>query len=114
MNCRFATEFWSHRSWCNPKKFISGIAMIGRYPRYVSLASVHPLLALLFLSSFTPNVLALKLTDVPTFRIRVRVTSVGGEQPTGHKFPIHFQTLSAEADGPNWSSWLVYDALQVS
>jgi Beta-galactosidase trimerisation domain len=84
--------------------------MLHRHPRY----AIHRLLALSFLCSFTPSVLALKLTDVPTFRLRIRVISFGGEQPTGHKFPIHFQTLSTEADGPNWSSWLVYDAPQVS
>jgi len=89
-------------------------AILIRYPQYASVASIRSLLALLFLCSIAPLVLALQVTDVPTFRIRVRVISVGGKEPAGHKFPIHFQTLTAEADGPNWSPWLVYDAPQVS
>ena len=77
-------------------------------------ASIHAVLALLLLSSIPHSVLALQVTDVPTFRLRVRVASVGGMDPTGHKFAIHLQTLAAEADGQNWSPWLVYDAPQVS
>lgn len=50
----------------------------------------------------------------PPFRIRVRVISVGGKPAKGHKYPIHFQTLSTEADDQSFSPWLVYDAAQVS
>jgi hypothetical protein len=40
--------------------------------------------------------------------------SLAGTDPTGHKFPIHLQTLSGEADGGDWSPWLVYDPAQAS
>ena len=93
---------------------MNGIAILGRHLQYDSVVLVRRLLALLFLCSIIPSVLALPVTDVPTFRIRVRVISAGGKEPIGHKFPIHLQTLTAEADGPNWSPWLVYDAPQVS
>jgi len=95
-------------------KFMNGIAILVRNPRCASVAPIRSLLALSFLCSITPSILALQVTDVPTFRIRVRVISVGGKEPAGHKFPIHLQTVTAEADGPNWSPWLVYDAPQVS
>jgi hypothetical protein len=49
-------------------------------------------------SSFTSSVLGLKAPDVPIFRIRVRVVSLGGKDAKGHKFLIHFQSLSTEAD----------------
>ncbi len=64
--------------------------------------------------SVAPTAVALQRSDVPTFRIRVRVVSVGGKDPTGRKFPIHLQTVAAEADGQNWSAWSVYDAVQAS
>src|SRR5882762_2465040 len=90
------------------------IAILGTCLRYDSGLSIRRLLTLLLLCSIPTGVLALQATDVPTFRIRVRVISVGGMEPTGHKFPIHLQTLTAEADGQNWSPWLVYDAPQAS
>jgi len=89
------------------------IAILTRHPQSVSAASIRSLLVLLLLS-ITPSFLLLQVTDVPTFRIRFRVISVGGKEPAGHKFPIHLQTLTAEAEGPNWSPWLVYDAPQAS
>jgi hypothetical protein len=102
------------RGWQGISKIMKEIAILGRYLQYDSVLSIRRLSALLLLCSITPSVLALQVTDVPTFRIRVRVISVGGMEPTGHKFPIHLQTLTTEADGQNWSPWLVYDAPQVS
>src|SRR5215469_17301789 len=93
---------------------MNGIATLIRYPQSASAASIRHLVAVLFLCSTSLNLCGLQVTDVPTFRIRARVISVGGKEPTGHKFPIHLQTLTTEADGPNWSPWLVYDARQVS
>ena len=90
------------------------IAILVQYLQYDFVLSIRRLSALLLICSITPSVLALQVTDVPTFRIRVRVISVGGMEPTGHKFPIHLQTLTTEADGQNWSPWLIYDAAQVS
>ena len=87
---------------------MNGIATLCRLPRYFRLS------VLFLLCSIAPSVHALSVNDVPTFRIRVRVETVGGVKPTSQKFPIHFQTLSAEADGPNWSPWLVYDEREVS
>jgi hypothetical protein len=72
------------------------------------------LLTPLLLCSITSSVLALQPSDVPAFRIRTRVVSLAGVDPTGHKFPIHLQTLSGEADGRDWSPWLVYDGSQAS
>src|SRR5713226_3181644 len=89
-------------------------AIQGRRPRYDWVASRRSLLATLLFCSIASYVLALQARDVPTFRIRVRVLSVGGKDARGHKFPIRFQTLSAEADGQDWSPWLVYDAAQAS
>ena len=89
-------------------------ALRGRGLRYDWTASRRRLLATLLFCTIAPNILALQARDVPTFRIRVRVLSVGGAEAKGHKFPIHFQTLSTEADGQDWSPWLVYDAAQAS
>src|ERR1700692_198826 len=89
-------------------------AILGRRPRYDSVASIRSLLAPLLLCSITSSALALNAPDVPTFRIRIRVISVGGMDATGHKFPFHFQTLTTEVDGKSWSPWLVYDATQAS
>ena len=89
-------------------------AILGRGLRCDSAASICQLLALLLLCPTGSCVPALQVADVPTFRIRVRVISVNGMEPTGHKFPIHLQTLTAEADGQNWSPWLVYDSSQAS
>src|ERR1043166_7663993 len=71
------------------------------------------LIALLLLSAAS-TAIALQPSDIPPFRIRIRVVSVGGKEPKGHKFPIRLQTLSGEADGKDWSPWLIYDAAQVS
>ena len=60
------------------------------------------------------NVLALRASDVPNFRIRVRVLSQGGKDPVGHRFPIRLQTLSSETNGTEWSPWLIYDEVQGS
>ena len=87
------------------------IAIISRPPRYYPVLSIRLLLAPLLLCSITSVVLALQPSDVPTFRIRARVLSLGGMDPTGHKFPIHLQTLTGEA-GKDWSPWLIYDAAQ--
>ena len=89
-------------------------ALLGRGLRYDRVASRRSLLATLLFCSIAPNILALQARDVPTFRIRIRVISVGGADAKGHKFPIRFQTLSTEADGQDWSPWLVYDAAQAS
>ena len=89
-------------------------AILGRCPRHDRVASNYSLLATLLFCSIASGVLALKAPDVPTFRIRIRVISVGRMDPKGHKFPIRFQTLSTEADDQNWSPWMVYDATQAS
>src|SRR5215831_161031 len=100
--------------WQVSTKFMNRVASLIRFPQCASVASICNLLASVILCSMPPHLSALQVIDVPTFRIRVRVISVGGKEPAGHKFPIHLQTLTAEADGPNWSPWLVYDAPQVS
>src|SRR6266852_9498097 len=89
-------------------------AILDRGPWQDWVASNRCLLATLLFCSITSSVLGLKAPDVPTYRIRVRVISVGGKDAKGHKYPIHFQTLSAEADDQSWSPWLVYDAAQAS
>ncbi len=83
------------------------IAILDACLRSNSVLSVRPLLPALVLCLITSSVLALQPSDVPTFRVRARLLSRGGMDPTGHKFPIHLQTLSGEADGKDWSPWLV-------
>ena len=89
------------------------IAILSKFLRYDSMPSLR-LFALFLLCSFAPGALALTPSDIPTFRIRFRVISVGGKDPVGHKFPIHLQALTCEADGQDWSPWLAYDSAQVS
>src|SRR5690242_9272782 len=81
---------------------------------YHSAACGRRLLIALLLLSAASDAVALQPSDIPTFRIRIRVVSVGGKEPTGHKFPVRLQTLSGEAEGKGWSPWLIYDAAQVS
>ena len=102
------------RGWQGISKIMKVIAILDACLRDDSVLSIRRLLAPLLLCSVTASVLALQPTDVPTFRIRVRVLSLGGMDPTGHKFPIRLQTLSGEADGKDWSPWLIYDAAQAS
>jgi hypothetical protein len=90
------------------------IAIPAIFVRYDSAMWLRTLLAALLVGSIVRTAVALQPSDVPTFRIRVRVISVGGKDPTGHKFPIRLQTLSGETDGKGWSPWLIYDAAQVS
>jgi len=90
------------------------VAIPATSAQYHSARCVRPLLIAFLLWSSASTAVALQPSDIPTFRIRIRVVSVGGKEPTGHKFPVRLQTLSGEADGKDWSPWLTYDAAQAS
>jgi hypothetical protein len=90
------------------------IVILDKRRHGVFVLTIRLLLAALLLCSITSSVLGLKAPDVPTFRIRVRVISVGGKDAKSQEFSIHFQTLSTEAKAQDWSPWLVYDAAQAS
>src|ERR1700687_6166759 len=60
--------------------------------------------------------------QVPTFQLRARVVSVGGQPPAGQSFNVSFpyysnyinaQSQQATAAGSNWSGWLIFDRPQV-
>ena len=82
--------------------------------RHDSALRIRSFLAVLVVCSIGSSVLALQPNDAPTFRIRVRILSIRGMDPTGHKFSVHLQALNGEADGTDWSSWLIYDTAQAS
>src|ERR1700722_3688322 len=88
--------------------------VVGRRPRHHWVASNRSLLATLLFCSIASGALGLKAPDVPTFRIRIRVISVGGKDAKGHKFPIRFQTHSTAPAGQDWPPWVPYDAAEAS
>ena len=57
----------------------------------------------------------LKPEEVPTFAVRVRVTSVGGEKPDGKKFSFRYGVggQSATAEGGQWTDWLRFERSQI-
>ena len=57
----------------------------------------------------------LKPEEVPRFRLRAHVVTVGGERPDGRKFSFRFNTggKSSAAEGNAWSDWLPFEREQI-
>ena len=57
----------------------------------------------------------LKPEEVPGFRLRAHVVTVGGEQPDGRKFSFRFSAggKQAAAEGKAWSDWLPFEREQI-
>jgi len=57
----------------------------------------------------------LRPEEVPTFRLRARVASLGGKEPAGKKFTFRFGVPSpvVKSEGKAWSEWLKFGRPQV-
>src|SRR5262245_15796249 len=53
--------------------------------------------------------------EVPTFWLRARVLSAGGQPPAGRTFTFRFEVPSAvvSATGDEWSDWVQFGRLQI-
>jgi Beta-galactosidase trimerisation domain len=78
---------------------------------------MRPLTALVLLGLFAmlaPAQSKLKPEEVPTFKLRARVTSLGGQEPDKAKLSFHVAGgKPANVTGAEWSEWLPFDRAQV-
>jgi hypothetical protein len=70
------------------------------------------LLAAVLVAAVATAHAGLTADQVPTFRLRARVVSVGGGSPVGKEFTCRLGQASTTARGDAWSDWLVFDTSQ--
>ncbi len=56
-----------------------------------------------------------KLEDVPTFQVRSRIVSVGGNEPAGQQFSLRYDVggPTVTVEGGAWSKWLPFGQEQI-